>query len=229
MATRNARKRPASARSGDDAARPGPQRTESQGEQLSRSLTESAQQIWLAGMGAFNRAQAEGSRLFEGLVRDGMGIEQQTRRVAGEQAKAALRTVESTVETARDKAVDGWDRLEKGFEERVHRTLERIGVPDRNDLAELSRRVDALTAELRRQAPAKPSKPRASAGSRASASGATRGKAKPVGTGARSTAKTASPAAKKPAARKVASKAPRPSSRSAKAPARPSAPRGTRR
>ena len=41
-----------------------------------KSITESAQQIWLAGMGAFNRAQSEGSKLFETLVRDGLSLEQ---------------------------------------------------------------------------------------------------------------------------------------------------------
>ena len=40
-----------------------------QADRLSRTLTESAQQIWLAGVGAFGRAQAEGAKLFEALVR----------------------------------------------------------------------------------------------------------------------------------------------------------------
>ena len=148
MATRSTRK--TSARRPAVGATPDAESPASQAEQLSRSLSESAQQIWLAGLGAFNRAQAEGTRLFEGLVRDGLGLEQQARRVAGVQAEAARRNVESTVETARERASETWDRFEKGFEDRVHRTLVRLGVPDRNDLADLSRRVDALTAELRR-------------------------------------------------------------------------------
>ena len=148
MATRSTRK--TSARRPAAGATPDADSPASQAEQLSRSLSESAQQIWLAGLGAFNRAQAEGTRLFEGLVRDGLGLEQQARRVAGVQAEAARRNVESTVETARERASETWDRFEKGFEDRVHRTLVRLGVPDRDDLADLSRRVDALTAELRR-------------------------------------------------------------------------------
>ena len=43
------------------------------------------------------------------------------------------------------------DRLEKVFEDRVQRSLVKLGVPGRDDLNELSRRVDALTNELRRQ------------------------------------------------------------------------------
>ena len=43
--------------------------SQAEAERLSKSLSESAQQIWLAGVGAFSRAQAEGTKLFEGLVK----------------------------------------------------------------------------------------------------------------------------------------------------------------
>ncbi|MGO4222015.1 phasin family protein [Lysobacter sp. TAF61] len=120
-------------------------------EQLSRSLSESAQQIWLAGVGAFSRAQAEGTKLFDALIKEGMTLEQTARKFAGGQADAVRDVVESRVGQARDRAADTWDRLEKVFEERVNRALIKLGVPGRDDLTELSRKVDALTAELRRQ------------------------------------------------------------------------------
>ncbi|MFX8262767.1 phasin family protein, partial [Acinetobacter baumannii] len=59
--------------------------------------------------------------------------------------------VESRVGQARERAADTWDRLEKVFEDRVQRALVKLGVPNREDLQALSARVDALTAELRRQ------------------------------------------------------------------------------
>lgn len=130
-----------------------------QAERLSKTLSESAQQIWLAGVGAFGRAQAEGTRLFEALVKEGLSLEQTARKFTGGQADALRDAVESKVGQARERAVDTWDRLEKVFEERVQRALVKLGVPGRDDLADLSARVDALTAELRRQggkpAPAK--------------------------------------------------------------------------
>ena len=123
-----------------------------QAERLSKSLSESAQQIWLAGVGAFGRAQAEGTRLFEGLVKDGLNLEQTARKFAGDRADTVRESVESTVGQARERAADTWDRLEKVFEDRVQRALVKLGVPNRDDLNGLSRRVDTLTAELRRQA-----------------------------------------------------------------------------
>jgi len=38
---------------------------------LAGSVKESAQQIWLAGMGAFAKAQAEGRQVFDALVKEG--------------------------------------------------------------------------------------------------------------------------------------------------------------
>lgn len=134
--------------SGKGGDRVGPQQ---QADRPSRSLSESAQQIWLAGVGAFGRAQAEGTKLFEGLVKEGLNLEKTARKFAGGQAEVVRDVVESKVGQARERAVDTWDRLEKVFEERVHQALVKLDVPGRNDLANLSHRVDGLTNELRRQ------------------------------------------------------------------------------
>ena len=144
MATlkKSARKKTASASSNET--------LQAQAEQLSKRLGESAQQVWLAGVGAFGRAQAEGTKLFETLVKEGLSLEQITRKTAGGKAQAMRDAVESTVGQARERASDTWDRLEKVFEERVHRALRRLEVPSREDLSALIDRVDALNAELRK-------------------------------------------------------------------------------
>ena len=121
-------------------------------EQMSKSIVDSAQQIWMAGMGAFNRAQGEGSKLFEALVKEGMNIEQHTRKLAGGSVEAVRDAVETRVGVARERATDTWDRLEKVFEERVQRALNRLGVPSREDLSDLTSRVNSLTDLLRKQA-----------------------------------------------------------------------------
>ncbi|WP_146909496.1 phasin family protein [Arenimonas daejeonensis] len=130
-------------------------------EQMSRSIVESAQQIWMAGVGAFTRAQGEGSKLFEALVKEGMTIEQTTRKLATGKVDAVRDAVEDRVGVVRERAVDTWDRLENVFETRVQRALNRLGVPSREDLTELTARVNELNGELRkisRSAPTKPAK-----------------------------------------------------------------------
>lgn len=122
--------------------------TAAQAERLGKSITESAQHIWLAGMGAFNRAQAEGSKLFESLVRDGLSLEQTARKFAGNRANVIRDVVKGQVEQSKERATDTWDKLEGVFEVRVQRALVKLGVPSREDLSALSGRIDRLTAAL---------------------------------------------------------------------------------
>ena len=145
----------ASGSSKGPAARNNAAELQAKAEQMSRSLRDSAQQIWMAGVGAFTRAQGEGSKLFEALVKEGMNIEQHTRKLAGGRVDAVRDAVEDRVGVVRERASDTWDRLEKVFEDRVQRALVKLGVPGRDDLAALADRVDALTAELRRVGPAR--------------------------------------------------------------------------
>ncbi|GAB3004838.1 hypothetical protein GCM10010960_18620 [Arenimonas maotaiensis] len=120
-------------------------------ESASRNLLETAQQIWAAGVGALARAQGEGTDLFEALVKKGMSLETQTRKLATGKVGVVRDAVEDRVDDVREKAADTWDRMEKVFEDRVQRALTRLGVPTREDLGALSKRVETLTAELRKQ------------------------------------------------------------------------------
>jgi poly(hydroxyalkanoate) granule-associated protein len=178
-------------------------------EALQKSIVESAQQIWLAGMGAFGRAQAEGTKLFEGLVKEGGLLEQSTRKLAGHRVDAVRDVVEERVGQVRERAADTWDRLEKVFEDRVQRALTRLGVPTRDELAALSQRVEQLVAELRKlnggtapkgakAAPKAAAKPAPKA---AKAPKARKAASKPAPK--KAAPKAAKPAARKPAARRV--------------------------
>jgi poly(hydroxyalkanoate) granule-associated protein len=151
-------------------------------QQLSHSLVESAQQIWMAGVGAFNRAQGEGSKLFEALVSEGMTIEKHTRKLATGRVDAVRDAVEDRVAGARARATDSWDRLEKVFEDRVQRALNKLGIPGREEVVGLNARIDALTAQIRRNDGKSASRP----------------------TAKKVPATRKAPAAKKPAAKKAA-------------------------
>lgn len=168
--------------------------TKAQAERFTRTLSESAQQIWMAGVGAFGRAQAEGAKLFEALVKEGMTLEQNARKLAGNSADVVRDAVESRAGQAKERATDTWDRLEKVFEDRVQRALGKLGVPSKDDLSDLSQRVERLTAELRRQGQP------ASAKAKATPSGGRKPAAKQAASAkqAQPAATKASPAAKKP-------------------------------
>ena len=112
-------------------------------------IKDSAQQIWLAGLGAFAKMQQEGSKAFEALVKDGAGVQKKTQQAAEEtlaQAQARMAGFASEFGT---KAAGGWGKLENIFEDRVARALEKLGVPSAEEVAALRTRVETLETRLR--------------------------------------------------------------------------------
>jgi poly(hydroxyalkanoate) granule-associated protein len=115
-----------------------------------KTIMESAQHIWLAGMGAFAKAQEEGGKLFEALVKEGSTLEQKTRKIATGTVGEVRGAVESGVTQVRERTQETWDKLEQVFENRVSKALSKLGVPARKDLDELMKRVDELNSQVRK-------------------------------------------------------------------------------
>jgi poly(hydroxyalkanoate) granule-associated protein len=109
------------------------------GNQLAATVCESAQQIWLAGLGAYSTAQAQGSKVFDALVKQGEAIQ-----------PVLQKAVESGFKEAAAKAAGTRSRLERVFEDSAARSLKRFGVPTRKDVDTLSKRVLALSALIDR-------------------------------------------------------------------------------
>jgi poly(hydroxyalkanoate) granule-associated protein len=112
---------------------------------LSQSVLNSSHQIWLAGLGAFSRAQAEGMKVFETLVRQGERLEEKTRRAASDTAAAARGAARAKAKEMQQMAGGTWDKLEQVFEDRVERALSKLGVYTQNDVQRLAARVDELS------------------------------------------------------------------------------------
>jgi len=112
--------------------------------QLAAKIKGSARQIWLAGLGAFTKAEEDTGKFFERLVQEGEQLENKTRGAVEKQ----IRSVEDRVEEVRERATGTWDRLEHLFDERVSGALRRLGIHRREDIEGLERRIEALEAEL---------------------------------------------------------------------------------
>lgn len=125
---------------------------------LAATIRDSAQQIWLAGLGAYAKAQQEGNKVFDALVREGEAIQSATRKMA-----------EDKVQEMAAKATGTWDKLEAVFENRVSKALNSLGVPTKADIDALAKRVADLTAEVEKLNGAAPTAPKAAARRRAAA------------------------------------------------------------
>ena len=121
---------------------------------LAGTVKESAQQIWLAGLGAFAKAQDEGGKVFESLVKDGVAIQRKTQAVAEEKISEATNKMASMATQISSKASGQWGKLEDIFEDRVAKALNKLGVPSAKDIAALNARIDALSKKAGAKAPA---------------------------------------------------------------------------
>ena len=132
---------------------------------LAGSVKESAQQIWLAGMGAFAKAQAEGRQVFDSLVKEGATLQKKTQSAAEERFSDVSSKMSSMADDVSAKAGKQWDKLESIFEERTAKAMKKLGVPSSKDVEALMARIDALSAQVASGArsAARKSAPRSSA------------------------------------------------------------------
>ena len=115
---------------------------------LPGAVKDSAQQIWQAGLGAFAKAQAEGTKAFEALVKEGTTLQRKTQAAAEEKLSEATSRMTAMAGGISSKATGQWDKLESIFEERVAKALKKLGVPSSKDVDALTARIDTLTKSL---------------------------------------------------------------------------------
>jgi poly(hydroxyalkanoate) granule-associated protein len=80
--------------------------------QLAVRIQESANQVWLASLGAFSMAEQEGVKMFEALVAEGEKAQERT-KVAADERLAEMR----------ENAAGTWDKLGRVFEDWGGRAL----------------------------------------------------------------------------------------------------------
>ena len=116
--------------------------------ELAKTVRDSAQQIWLAGLGAFTKAQGEGTKAFDALVKQGAEMHRKTQAVAEEKIGEVASRMTQVAGDVGAKAGQHWDKLESIFEERVAKALGKLGVPSNKDVQALVERIDALSATV---------------------------------------------------------------------------------
>ncbi len=126
--------------------------------QLAQSVKESAQQIWLAGMGAFAKAQEGRLKVFEALIKEGASLQRKTQSAAEEKIGEVTDRMSAMAGDVTAKAGQHWDKLESIFEQRTAKAMNKLGVPTAKDVDALIKRVDALAAAVARLSKVAPGK-----------------------------------------------------------------------
>jgi poly(hydroxyalkanoate) granule-associated protein len=113
-------------------------------------MFDSAHKIWLAGLGALAKAEEEGSKVFHNLVEAGEDFEARGRK--------RFTLVKGKVQEAREAAEDQIEKLGDTFDDKVAKAVQKLGVPSRDEIQRLTKRVEELTAKVDKIKPA--SRPR---------------------------------------------------------------------
>src|SRR6186997_139267 len=104
---------------------------------LQDELKESAHRIWLAGLGALASAGEEGTKMFDRLVDRGRDYETRGREEAKKQFEGAKSTTDEL-----------WNTWSSKLDETVTNALHRMGVPSRDEIRNLTQRVEELNAKV---------------------------------------------------------------------------------
>lgn len=127
--------------------------TKDAAKKLQDELADSAHRIWLAGLGALAAAQEEGSKVFDRLVERGKDVESKGKDQAG---KAR--------ETVREKAETTWSSVGDRFDDTLTSALSRLGVPSREEIRNLTQKIEELNAKVEQLKQPRPAAPPTVAG-----------------------------------------------------------------
>ena len=119
-------------------------------------VKESAERVFLAGLGALALAEEESSKFFKKLVKKG---EKVNVNFGGDQIKKLRAQIDTRVEQATDAvkgraqdakymAGEATGKVEDGLQDTVATVMKRLGVPTREEIAELTASVERLTKHI---------------------------------------------------------------------------------
>jgi poly(hydroxyalkanoate) granule-associated protein len=128
---------------------------------VGKDVKDIANTVWLAGLGALATTQEEGGKLFRKLVKKGekfeksspLGIKDQVEK-AKDQVGKAREQVQEGVEKAKGALGGAFGDVASTLDEQLGRALHRLGVPTRDEIKNLTQRVEALMAKVDQRKPA---------------------------------------------------------------------------
>jgi poly(hydroxyalkanoate) granule-associated protein len=112
---------------------------------VQEEIKESVHRIWLAGLGALSAAEEEGGKIFSRLVERGRDVESK--------GKVEVDKMKVDAERFKAKAESAFETWGDRFDEKLTATLRRLGVPTREEIRNLTQKVEELNAKIEQLKP----------------------------------------------------------------------------
>ena len=118
-------------------------------------LKGAAQEVWLAGLGTFNLVGEQGGKIFKQLVKRGRGQQEANQEVMG--------GLKDRAQTLKEDAKEALGKVTAPIESGLASAMQRMGVPNRDEIVKLTHRVEELTRQVAKAKAASQPVPKASA------------------------------------------------------------------
>ena len=111
---------------------------------IQNDIMDSAHKVWLAGLGAVAMAEDEGSKVFNELISKGKNLERRSQK----QTKEQMEKAKGTVAGLKIVAESYWETFSRTVDDSVTDVVHRIGVPTKDEIETLTKKVENLTAAV---------------------------------------------------------------------------------
>jgi poly(hydroxyalkanoate) granule-associated protein len=121
------------------------------GKEMQNDIMESAHKVWLAGLGAVAMAEEKGGEFFSNLLEKGQKLEGKSKQQV-EKAKGTVSGMKTVAESY-------WETFGRTIDDQMTAVIHRIGVPTKDEIEDLTKKVEDLTVavdNLRTKGAAKP-------------------------------------------------------------------------
>lgn len=110
---------------------------------------DTARKLWLAGLGAFSVARRRGGETFSSLIGEGKQFQTHAQKLAHEIRTDAQAQIKGSIAPLRSAWQHNIARTGAAVQKGIGVVLARAGIPSKADIEELTRRVSALSRQLK--------------------------------------------------------------------------------
>ncbi len=112
----------------------------------------SAHQIWLAGLGAYAKAEEEGIKAIDSLIKEGEGVESRASEVRKDTAAKTNEIREKAtqkIDDVKSNVVERIEKLQSEIDQRIAVVINFFGLPSKSDVEELIEKVEELNKSVK--------------------------------------------------------------------------------
>lgn len=128
------------------------EKVEAESVNLTGKIKASANQIWLVGLGAYAKAEAEGLKVVKSLIEEGEEVESRMEKIKDDATTSSDALKEKASKSLEEikTAVNGYiEKVESLLEQGSSSVISFLGLPSKSDIEALTKKIDSLNRSVK--------------------------------------------------------------------------------